>query len=98
AGDCATQLRLTDAVVESRQCPLISIAWLFLKARPINRSPVQPRRSPGLQPPLAECNLADLSGKRNRCPLPSPAARDHFLPHEHARIEESPRRNDDCAA
>ena len=88
--DRAAQLRLPHAVVQSADIvQRRSIARLLLEPRPVDRPPVEPRRRPGLQPALRQ-------GRRRGSAPPSardarsaaPAALDHLLADEHARVEE----------
>src|SRR6185369_3850981 len=65
---------------------------------PIDRSAVEPRRRPGLEPPLPQPDVADLAGQRDRAPLPAAAAGDDLLAHEHPRVEESAGRDHHGAA
>src|SRR5207302_4648364 len=54
--------------------------------------------SPGLEPPLAQADIADLLCEGERSALPASAALDHFLTDEHPRVEKRARRNHQRAA
>src|ERR687898_29263 len=89
SGDRAAQLRPADAVVvERRHRPFVRIARLLLEPRPVDGPAVEPRRGAGLEPALAEADLAQLASERHRGLLAAPAALARLLADEDPGMEE----------
>src|SRR3546814_2664053 len=61
---------------------------LPLDARPVDRPPVEPGRSAGLQPRHAEAKRSERAGKAERWRLPHATARASLQPGKELRSEE----------